>query len=53
MIVVICDSCREELQTPGGLLFGVPDADGNVIKYHLCPHCTESVIEYIGSNEGD
>lgn len=33
---VRCDVCGHELNVPGALVFGPPDDDGNVTKYHVC-----------------
>lgn len=39
-IEVICAKCEEELDEPGGLIFGPPDAiDGKAAKLHLCVDC--------------
>ncbi len=39
-IEVICIRCGEELDEPGGLIFGPPDAlDGRTVKLHLCVGC--------------
>jgi hypothetical protein len=36
MIKPRCSVCNSELDTPGGLLLGVPDDDDRVTKAHLC-----------------
>ena len=38
MIKVVC-KCGKELTETGGLLLSPPDADGRVIKTHLCREC--------------
>lgn len=41
-----CARCGNELDEPGGLLFGVPSM-GTVTKTHLCPACTNAVMLFI------
>ena len=49
MIDVTCDNCFNDLNVPGGLLFGAPQGDGVVKKYHLCKACIERIVYKLGS----
>lgn len=39
-----CDGCGAEQERPGGLLFGVPDNNNIVKKWHVGICCFRSVI---------
>lgn len=42
MISVACSMCGSELDAPGAILLGPPDAQGMVKKDHLCVGCYEA-----------
>jgi hypothetical protein len=44
MIRPRCDWCRSELDEPGAILFGPPDADEKVRKRHLCVECYTAIV---------
>ena len=46
VIKPICDKCRNELDDFGGILFGPPDKDSKVEKFHLCKNCYGEIISY-------
>jgi len=37
----ICDKCKKELTTFGGILFSPPNEEGMVRKWHICKPCYE------------
>lgn len=39
-----CDKCGKELITFGAILFGSPNEQSEVIKYHLCQGCYVQVV---------
>lgn len=41
----ICDKCKKELQTFGGILLGPPDENSNVKKFHLCVDCYKEIVQ--------
>lgn len=48
MIRAKCAACGKELDEPGGILFGPPEANENVRKRHLCLVCyavVETIVE--------
>lgn len=53
-IVVNCGRCGDELNEPGGLLFGTPShEDGRPRKVHLCVRCTNAVGRFISLGLAD
>jgi NMD protein affecting ribosome stability and mRNA decay len=44
VIEVNCGWCGVELDEPGGILFGIPDADETVPKRHLCTECYTAIV---------
>lgn len=47
-MTIQCDRCDTELELPGGILLGPPDAAGMVRKRHLCLPCYGVVLRVIG-----
>ena len=45
-----CDSCDEEIQIPGALLFS-PPKEKTVKKIHLCKKCYYKTIEILNLKE--
>lgn len=43
----ICDSCEIELEEFGAILFGIPDENGKVEKFHLCGKCYNEIRSII------
>ena len=43
MIRPKCDWCGDELEEPGAILLGPPDAQDNVRKRHLCVDCYTAI----------
>jgi hypothetical protein len=39
----VCDSCKRELDDFGAILFGPPDSQNQVKKYHICKDCFEKI----------
>jgi hypothetical protein len=39
----VCDKCKKELQTFGGILFSPPNEKGMVRKWHICKPCYEKM----------
>ena len=35
----VCDKCKKELTTFGGILFSPPNEKGMVRKWHICKPC--------------
>ncbi|MCG2698373.1 hypothetical protein L6307_04805 [Candidatus Parcubacteria bacterium] len=40
----ICDKCKKELNSFGGILLSPPDKNNNVKKFHLCESCYKKII---------
>ena len=38
-----CDKCEKELLDFGAILFGPPDKDSKVEKFHICKECYEKI----------
>lgn len=49
-LTIPCDSCGDVLQEAGALLFGPPDAEGMVGKFHLCVGCYLDMREQMGKD---
>ena len=45
MIDPHCDRCGRELDEPGAILLGPPDAEQKVLKHHLCQECYEVIAD--------
>lgn len=50
---ITCDSCGDDLEDQGGLLFGPPrlidfGSIPQAAKYHLCVECFETVCSTMG-----
>lgn len=43
----VCDKCKRELTGFGGLLFGPPDENGMVRKFHLCQDCYREITNLL------
>ena len=39
----VCNSCRKELDDFGAILFGPPDKNSTVKKFHLCKKCYQKI----------
>ena len=46
-LVVACAACKNELNTPGALLFGPPNGASMTPKFHLCTTHYVQVLDYI------
>lgn len=47
MIAPVCDSCGKELDEFGGLIFGPPDPQGTVVKFHVCQKCFKTLKDEV------
>jgi len=45
-----CRHCERELSDFGGILLGPPEADGRVVKDHLCLACYRGLCEYLDTS---
>lgn len=53
MIKPICDSCKQELDSFGAILFSPPmigDLPATVGKYHICLNCYLKVYKFLELN---
>jgi hypothetical protein len=41
----VCDKCKKELETFGGILFSPPDSNSMVRKWHICKPCYEKMVK--------
>ncbi|TSC96393.1 MAG: Uncharacterized protein Athens101426_398 [Parcubacteria group bacterium Athens1014_26] len=41
----ICDKCKKELKDFGAILFGPPDKNNNVKKFHICKVCYKLIYK--------
>jgi len=39
----VCDKCKKELETFGGILFSPPNKEGYVRKWHICKPCYDEM----------
>ncbi len=44
-----CDKCGEELKDFGAILFGPPDENSTVKKFHICVNCYKKIVADIES----
>jgi hypothetical protein len=42
-----CDSCGKELKDFGALLFGPPNKEDKVKKFHFCKACYKKIVNGI------
>jgi hypothetical protein len=48
-IAPVCRMCKNELNTPGAILLGPPDADDQCRKDHLCATCYQIALRLMES----
>lgn len=44
-ITPLCDKCKKELQTFGGILLSPPNENSEVKKFHLCVDCYQEIAK--------
>ncbi len=51
MLQIKCDSCGNELDKPGALLFSPPFKDNTCVKFHICSKCYMDLMVKLDNGE--